>query len=104
MTDSSPLETHLSMYTHEYMVMKPCRHGTLLFNQQDTFVGRSLDLYGEWCEAEIDLLAQVLKPGDVVHQCSHHAPRDEPGLVHVVMVRPLAIVASGWRILFERLP
>jgi hypothetical protein len=61
-------------------------------------------MYGEWCEAEIRLLAQVLKPGDAFHQCSHHAPRDEPGLVHVVMARPLAIVLSGWRILFERRP
>jgi len=32
------------------------------------------------------------------------APRDEPGLLHVVMARPLAIVASGWRMLFEKLP
>lgn len=66
MTKPLPLEKHSSVFTHEYMVMKTCRHGTLLFNQQDTFVGRSLDLYGEWCEAEIGLLAQVLKPGDVV--------------------------------------
>jgi FkbM family methyltransferase len=66
MTRPLPFENHFSVYTHEHMVMKTCRHGTLLFNQQDTFVGRSLDLYGEWCEAEIDLLAQVLKPSDVV--------------------------------------
>ena len=66
MTGPLPFENHFSVFTHEYMVMKTCRHGAILFNQQDTFVGRSLDLYGEWCEAEIDLLAQVLKPGDVV--------------------------------------
>ncbi len=96
MTRPLPFENHSSVFTHEYMVMKTCRHGTLLFDQQDTFAGRSLDLYGEWCEAEIDLPAQVLKPGDVFHQCSHHAPRDEPGLAHVVMAKPLAIVASDW--------
>lgn len=47
-------------------VTRKCRHGTFLFNRNDTFVGRSLELYGEWCEAEIELLAQVVKPGDVV--------------------------------------
>ena len=35
---------------------------------------------------------------------SHHALRDAPGLVHVVMTRPLAIDASERRILFEKLP
>ena len=72
-----------------------------MFNLQDMFVGRSLDLYDEGCEAEIIFLAQVLKPGDVFHQCSHHAPRDEPSLAHVVMARLLAIVA---RMSFEKLP
>ena len=49
-----------------YIATTVCRHGTFLFNRNDTFVGRSLELYGEWCEAEIELLAQVVKPGDVV--------------------------------------
>lgn len=50
----------------EYTATKLCRHGTFLFNRNDTFIGRSLELYGEWCEAEIQLLAQVVKTGDVV--------------------------------------
>ncbi len=40
------------------------RHGLFFFNRNDLFIGRSLDLYGEWCEAEIALLGQVLRPGD----------------------------------------
>ncbi|WP_284310396.1 FkbM family methyltransferase [Labrys miyagiensis] len=41
------------------------RHGLFFFNRNDLFIGRSLDLYGEWCESEIQLLGQVLRPGDV---------------------------------------
>lgn len=37
-----------------------------MFNLNDTFVGRSLELYGEFCEAEIELLAQVVGRGDCV--------------------------------------
>ena len=37
-----------------------------MYNRNDLFVGRSLDLYGEWCEAEIDLLGQIIKEGDVI--------------------------------------
>ncbi len=50
----------------DFAEVKLCRQGTFLFNRNDTFVGRSLELYGEWCEAEIELLDQVVKPGDVV--------------------------------------
>lgn len=46
--------------------LKDCRHGRMLFNINDQFIGRSLDLYGEFSEAEVELFAQLLRPGDVV--------------------------------------
>ena len=48
------------------MAMKHCRHGTFLYNTNDGFIGRALDLYGQWCEGELELLGQVVQPGDVV--------------------------------------
>lgn len=35
---------------------KPCRHGMMLYNPRDTYVGRSLDLYGEFSEGEAEFL------------------------------------------------
>ena len=49
-----------------YNVLKNCRHGAMLYNRNDQYVGRSLDLYGEYCEARIEIMRQVLQPGDVV--------------------------------------
>jgi FkbM family methyltransferase len=46
--------------------VKPCRHGDLLFNVNDSHIGRSLDLYGEWAESELELLGLFVKPGDTV--------------------------------------
>ena len=43
--------------------LKACRHGLLLYNHHDTHVGRSLDLYGEYCEAEVALFRQIVRPG-----------------------------------------
>lgn len=43
-----------------------CRHGTLLFNRHDQYIGRSLALYGEYSEDELRLLAPLLRPGDTV--------------------------------------
>jgi FkbM family methyltransferase len=49
-----------------YMAVKQCRHGTMMYNVNDAFIGRALDLYGEWCGDEAFVLGQVLRPGDVV--------------------------------------
>lgn len=45
---------------------KACKHGLFIYNPNDTFIGRSLENYGEWCEFEIDLLSKFIKPGDTV--------------------------------------
>lgn len=43
-----------------------CRHGRFLYNPVDTYIGRSLDLYGEFSEGEAELFAQLIQPGDAV--------------------------------------
>lgn len=48
------------------MAVKACRHGTFMFNVNDVFIGKSLDLYGEWCDDELRVLLQVIAPGQVV--------------------------------------
>lgn len=52
--------------TVDYMAMKKCKHGLFLYNTHDTFVGRSLDLYGEWCEQELGLILPLISPGALV--------------------------------------
>ncbi|MBL6455554.1 FkbM family methyltransferase [Belnapia sp. T6] len=47
------------------MRLKACRQGLMAFSSQDTNVGRLLDTYGEYAEAEVALFAQLLRPGDV---------------------------------------
>lgn len=42
-----------------------CKHGTFSFIANDTFVGRSLDLYGEYSEDEVNIFKAVLQPNDV---------------------------------------
>ena len=41
-------------------------HGTFLANINDQYVGRSLHKYGEFSELEVEVFAQMLKPGAVV--------------------------------------
>ena len=42
------------------------RHGLMLYNRHDAYVGRSLDLLGEYSEGEADLFRQLVRPGCTV--------------------------------------
>jgi FkbM family methyltransferase len=46
--------------------VKACRHGTMLYNPLDAYVGRALDLYGEFSEGEVQMLLQLAPEGGVV--------------------------------------
>jgi FkbM family methyltransferase len=43
-----------------------CRYGKMLFNRNDRYIGKSLNLYGEYSEGEIDVFRQIVKPGSLV--------------------------------------
>lgn len=45
---------------HYPVTLHRVRHGTALTPLHDLFVGRSLELYGEWSEPEVELFAQIL--------------------------------------------
>src|SRR5579863_5570557 len=43
-----------------------CRYGMMVYNAHDKFVGRFLDKYGEYCEAEVGLFKLIVRNGDCV--------------------------------------
>lgn len=55
-----------ALHRSDWVVTRNTRHGTMTYFAHDTFVGRSLDLYGEWCSAETDFVTSLVGPGDVV--------------------------------------
>jgi len=50
----------------EYIRVKVCRYGNILYFYGDMYIGRSLDLYGEFSEGEVRLFDQLLQPGMTV--------------------------------------
>lgn len=46
--------------------IKRCRHGAMAYLRTEPHVGRSLELYGEWAEHDLQLLGLLISPGDVV--------------------------------------
>ena len=48
-----------------------CRHGTFV-HPGDFYIGKALDLFGEYSEAEVRFLCSLLEPGDVVVEAGAH--------------------------------
>jgi FkbM family methyltransferase len=49
-----------------YNFVTQTRYGTLIYNKNDVRVGRSLELYGEYCERAIIVFDQILAAGQLV--------------------------------------
>jgi len=45
-----------------FNALRFCRHGPMIYNQNDTYVGLSLDMYGEYNQHEWDLLSELVRP------------------------------------------
>jgi FkbM family methyltransferase len=54
------------LLTTGHVRLKKCRYGPMLYLTQDRYIGQSLDTYGEFSQGEMDLLGQVLQPGQIV--------------------------------------
>lgn len=55
-----------TLFEHDAMRMKPCRHGVMLYNTHDVYIGRAFDIYGEYAQSEMELLAHFIQPGQIV--------------------------------------
>lgn len=49
-----------------YNLCHDFRYGKIIYNVLDQWVGRSLPYYGEYCQGEADLFAQLVGPGDTI--------------------------------------
>ena len=50
----------------DFLRLKLCRYGPMLYLSNDLFIGRSLDRYGEFSEGEMELFRQIVERGQVV--------------------------------------
>jgi len=46
--------------------VKACRHGTLLYNIHDQYIGRALHEYAEFSQLEVDVFEKIITPGQTV--------------------------------------
>ncbi|MFC1836118.1 FkbM family methyltransferase [Thermodesulfobacteriota bacterium] len=80
-----------------------CRHGLMLYNRNDAYIGRALDLYGEFSEGEIDLFRQVVRKGNVIVEAGSNVGPHTPALSRLVGPNGAVYAFEPQRIPFQAL-
>ncbi|MBI3773090.1 MAG: FkbM family methyltransferase [Gammaproteobacteria bacterium] len=52
--------------TAGYNAVVKGKYGHIVYNKNDIYIGRAVEKYGEFSEAEVELFRQLCQPGDVV--------------------------------------
>lgn len=86
-----------------YNRLKACRHGQMLYNIHDMYIGRSLDLYGEYSEGEVELFRQVVHPGNVVVEVGANFGAHTVFLAQQVGIGGMLLAFEPQRIVFQTL-
>ena len=75
----------------------------MLYNFHDLYIGRSLDLYGEYSEGEIDLFGQIVQPGQVVVEVGANIGAHTVFLAHRSGPAARVLAFEPQRIVFQTL-
>lgn len=90
-------DRHALLHEAGPMRLRRCRHGLMLYSVNDLTIGRSLDIYGEFSEAEVAVLQRLLRPGDIALDIGANI-----GALTLPMAR--AVGAAGRIVAFEPQP
>ncbi len=80
-----------------------CRHGTFSFPANDAYIGRSMALYGEWSEGEVDLMSRIIRPGDCVVEVGSNIGTHTVPLAKMVGDAGSVIAFEPQRMIFQLL-
>ncbi|MBP88912.1 MAG: hypothetical protein CMJ64_19725 [Planctomycetaceae bacterium] len=83
--------------------LKQTRHGYMLFNQNDMYIGRSFDEYGEFSEGEIDMFRRIVGEGDIVVEAGGNIGAHTVALAKLVGQQGRVYTFEPQRIVFQAL-
>jgi len=83
--------------------IKPCRHGVFLYDVSDLRVGRSLDLYGEWLESNVNLFQSLVQLGHTVVEIGAGIGAETVVLAKIVGLNGKVFAIEPQRMTFQTL-
>ena len=87
----------------DYVRVKQCRYGRMIYNVNDQYIGRSLDLYGEYSEGEVEVFRQILRPGDVALDVGANIGVHTVPMAHLVGERGAVLAFEAQRTAYQAL-
>ncbi len=79
------------------------RHGLTLYNKHDKYIGRSLELYGEFSQLEVALFEQIVRPGWVVVEAGANIGVHTVPLARLVGESGQVVAFEPQRVVFQTL-
>jgi FkbM family methyltransferase len=83
--------------------LKRCRHGWMLYNIHDMYVGRSFDLYGEFSEVEARVFTQLIPQGGVALDVGANIGAHTVPMARIVGASGMVVAFEPQRILYQML-
>lgn len=83
--------------------LKDCRYGRMLYLVSDAYIGRALELYGEYSESEGEIFNQLLSPGQVAVEVGANIGAHTLHLARLVGPSGLVMAFEPQRIVFSLL-
>jgi FkbM family methyltransferase len=83
--------------------LKNCRRGLMLYNRNDFYIGRSLEVYGEFCEDEVSVFDQLLRPGMTVLDIGANIGAHTVYFAKKVVPNGIVIAFEPQRVVFQTL-
>lgn len=87
----------------KFNIVRQCRHGLMVFNRHDQFIGKALKVYGEYSEGEYDVFSQVVKPGDTVIEAGANLGAHTLGLAQLAGPKGRVYAFEPQRLMFQTL-
>ena len=83
--------------------VKECRHGTMIYNINDVYIGKSFDVYGEYSEGEVHLFKQLIPQGSVVMEIGANIGAHTLPLAKMVGPTGAVFAFEPQRVVFQNL-
>ena len=83
--------------------LKATRHGMMLYNRNDIYIGGSLEHYGEYSEEEVTVFRQVLREGDTVIEVGSNIGAHTIPIAKMVGLSGSVMAIDPQRVVFQTL-
>lgn len=91
------------LQTSGFNELKKAKHGYTLYNKNDKYIGKSIEIYGEFSELELSLFEQICKPNTIMIEVGANIGTHTMALAKLVGENGRVYAFEPQRIVFQTL-